>query len=292
DSDGASNMASETELQEWEPMVTPQPRRARISNHPTVDVFDTLLMRRGGGDAITRGLPIENGVTVLRVLIEGDVDHAVLYPPNEAPQIDLYNQTSVQLFSPASKTSSLSPRDVYLVFPGATLDIDMLSVLPAVMPAVDTSSLVGTWHLSMSCDTCNYTLSVTARTDLHFYVDVEPRDMLKLRVTGPAASVRESYLVDEYGNELAKLAFSYQPVTDNDRNLDGHTDGIYADVPLPKVTAAKVYVKIFGRDVKGNYHRITDSVKKILQQTRKRSFINKPYQILRIFERDVSVYLR
>ncbi|XP_045783597.1 uncharacterized protein LOC123879740 [Maniola jurtina] len=251
DTDGSSNLASETELQEWEPMAMPETRRARITNHPNVDVFDTLLTRRLSEEAITLGIPIENGVTVLRIFIEGDVDHAVLYPPNDAPQIDLYNQTSVKLFSKTSKTNSLTPRDVYLVFPGATLDVDMLSVLPAVVPSIDTSALVGMWHLSIRCDTCDYNLSVTARTDLHLYVEIEPRDILKLQVTGAAASVRESSLVDEFGNELVKLPFSYQPVTDGDGDLEGSMADIIADVPLPTVSASKVYVKIVGRDVKG-----------------------------------------
>lgn len=45
--------------------------------------FQTLLVRRGGGEAISLGLPIESGVVALKILIEGAVEHAVLYPSNE-----------------------------------------------------------------------------------------------------------------------------------------------------------------------------------------------------------------
>ncbi|CAH0731111.1 unnamed protein product, partial [Brenthis ino] len=248
DVDSSSNLASDSveELPQWQPSA--EPRRARLNEQPDMDIFDTLLVKRGAGEAITLGIPVENGVTTLRILIEGAVDHAVIYPPNDGPQIDLYNQTSVKMFSPASGTGSVTPRDVFLVFPGATLDFEMLSVLPATL--VD-SSLVGMWHLSVRCETCDYRLTVSARTDLHFKADVEPRDILKLRVTGTVSSVRESSLVDEHGVELAKLSFSYQPMSETDRDMNGAMANIYADVPMPRVTSSTIYVKIIGRDTKG-----------------------------------------
>jgi hypothetical protein len=45
--------------------------------------LQTLLVRRGGGEAISLGVPVEHGVTALKIYIEGAVEHAVLYPPNE-----------------------------------------------------------------------------------------------------------------------------------------------------------------------------------------------------------------
>ncbi|XP_064076147.1 uncharacterized protein LOC113404300 [Vanessa tameamea] len=248
--ESSSNLASETDLQEWEPMTAPGSRRAKFINQPAIDTFDMLLVRRGSEEAITWGIPVENGVMVLRILIEGDVDHAVLYPPSDAPQIDIHNQTSIQLFSSTSKTVSQNPRDVFLVFPGSTLDFDGLSVLPAKSSSADVSALVGMWHLSVRCVTCNYRLSISARTDLHFYVEIEPRDLLKLRVMGPVASVRESALIDEYGLELAKLPFSYQPAADSDHDKDPMSD-ILADIPMPSVTSTETYVKILGRDIYG-----------------------------------------
>lgn len=46
-------------------------------------------------------------------------------------------------------------------------------------------------------------LLITA--DLYFFFIIP--DVLKLRVMGPVASIRESSLVDEYGTELAKIPF-------------------------------------------------------------------------------------
>ncbi|CAH2083473.1 unnamed protein product [Euphydryas editha] len=250
DEDSSSNLASEAELRQWEPIAPTEPRRAKLIK-PDNDMFDMLLVKRGSDEAITLGVPVENGVTALRILIEGTVDHAVLYPPSDAPQIDIYNETSISLFSPASRTGSLDPRDVFLVFPGSTLNFDTLSVLPATSPSVDVSALFGMWHLSVRCETCEYRLSVSARTELHFYAEVEPRDVLRIRVIGPVASIRESSLVDEYGLELAKLSFSYQPASDSNNDQDNPMADIYTDIPLPSVTSSKVYVKILGRDFHG-----------------------------------------
>ncbi|XP_045456328.1 uncharacterized protein LOC123666170 [Melitaea cinxia] len=247
--DSSSNLAAEAKLQQWEPIVHMEPRRAKLTK-PDDDMFDMLLVKRGGDEATTLGVPVENGVTALRILIEGTVDHAVLYPPSDAPQIDIYNQTSISMFSPASKTGSLDPRDVFLVFPGSTLNFDTLSVLPATSLSEDVSALIGMWHLSVRCETCDYKLSVSARTDLHFYAEIVPRDVLKLRVMGPVASIRESSLVDEYGTDLAKIPFSYQP-SDSDHNKDNTMADIYTDISMPSVTSSKVYVKILGRDIHG-----------------------------------------
>ncbi|XP_072946853.1 uncharacterized protein [Epargyreus clarus] len=249
DVDTTNNFATEADLQQWSP-TTPH-RQARVKNYQTaMDMFDTLLVRRGGGEAISVGIPIENGIYALRVYIEGAVDHAVLYPPDDGPQIDLYNQTSVAAFSPASRTNGLSPRDVYLVFPGAKVDIDMLSVVPATPLPMDVSSMVGVWHLSMRCDTCDYRLQVSALSRLHFHTEVGS-ELLKLRVSGPVASVRESVLVDEYGTELAKLAFNYQPMGNSEPEMEGAAAELDADVPLPSVKGSRVYAKIVGRDIKG-----------------------------------------
>ncbi|XP_037296528.1 uncharacterized protein LOC115453643 [Manduca sexta] len=249
DVDGASNFASESEMH-WQPLV--MSRQGRVNND-FEDRFDTLLVRRGGGEAISLGLPVETGVTALRIYIEGAVEHAVLYPPNDAPQIDLYNSSSVEAFSPASRTEGLTPRDVYLLFPGTTFDEDSLSVIPANPKNEEThSGLVGVWHFSVRCDTCDYRLCITARGQIHLDVASNGADALKLRVTGPVASVRESLLVDEYGTELAKLSFSYQPLAGEGQSdrIDPSTE-LVADVELPPVKGSKVYVKIFGRDYRG-----------------------------------------
>ncbi|XP_026325677.1 uncharacterized protein LOC113234551 isoform X2 [Hyposmocoma kahamanoa] len=243
--------SSGTDLNQWEAMK--QPRKGRV--HPIFeeDNMDTLLVRRGGGEAISLGVPVENGVSALRIYIEGLVEHAVLYPPNDAPQIDLYNMTSVMMFSPKSRTEGLSPRDVYLVFPGADPEAAMLSVLP-VKPTLSEAPAptVGVWHLSVRCDTCDYRLCVTAHTQIHFYAEPQPRDMLKIRVLGPVASVRESMLIDEYGTELAKLPFSYQPITSDGLEASaGRPTEVIADVQLPSVKGSKVYAKIVGRDIRG-----------------------------------------
>ncbi|KAL0858443.1 hypothetical protein ABMA27_012319 [Loxostege sticticalis] len=253
DMESSSNLASETELQEWDPMdMMVQTRRGRVNSHVDDEKFETLLVRRGGGEAISLGVPVENGVTALKVYIEGAVEHAVLYPPNDGPQIDLYNTTSVSAFSPASKTEGLTPRDVLLVFPGAKLENDMLSVIPAT-PQQSDAAMVGVWHLSVRCDTCDYRLCVGARAQLHFEVEETPQpDMLKFRITGPVASVRESVLIDEYGLELAKLPYSYPPMSrDPEDNMDSPTAELVADVKIPSVKGSRVYAKIVGRDMKG-----------------------------------------
>lgn len=253
EADSSSNLASESDLQEWDTLIMKQGRRGRLNSGIDYDRFDTLLVRRGGGEAISMGLPVENGVTALKVFIEGAVEHAVLYPPNEAPQVDLYNLTSVASFSPASRTDGLNPRDVYLVFPGADLDADMLSVLPANPSRSEgQASMVGAWHLSVRCDTCDYRLCVTARSQIHFDIETESTDMLKFSIIGPVASVRESLLVDEYGTELAKLAFRYQPVAGDEKSeqIDPSTE-LVASVPVPAVKGSKIYAKIVGRDIRG-----------------------------------------
>ncbi|XP_026747956.1 uncharacterized protein LOC113508944 [Trichoplusia ni] len=253
DVDGSSNFAAETELEQWNPLDPKQGRRGRLNSELGMEKFDLLLVRRGGGQAISLGVPVENGVTALRIFIEGAVEHAVLYPPNDAPQIDLYNATSVAGFSPKSRTEGFSPRDVYLMFPGTSFDLDMLSVLPASpnRPEVQ-AAFVGMWHLSVRCDTCDYRLCVSARAHIHFNVQTDTPDTLKFRVTGPVASVRESQLVDEYGTELAKLPFSYQPMAGEGQNeeIDPIVE-LVADVALPPVKGSKVYAKIVGRDLRG-----------------------------------------
>ncbi|CAK1549493.1 unnamed protein product [Leptosia nina] len=233
------------ELQQWNPLDD-QPRRARVKKLPGYDNFDTLLMRKGGGEAISLGLPVENGVTALKIYLEGAIEHAVLYPPNDGQQIDLYNASSIRSFSRTSSFEGLSPREVYLVFPRMRPDEDMLSVLPA-FPSED-QAMVGLWHLSVRCDLCDYRFRVAAKSSLHFNVDVV-EDMLKLKVTGPVASVRDTLLVDEFGSELAKLPFSYQPLAEMEG--ESNTDNIQAELAIPNVASSNVYVRIFGRDIKG-----------------------------------------
>ncbi|CAB3258259.1 unnamed protein product [Arctia plantaginis] len=243
DIDASSNLA---ELEQWSYLYK-QGRRPKLFQDTTPDKFDLLVVRRGAGQVISLGVPVENGVTALRIFIEGAVEHAVLYPPNDALQIDLYNVSSVSAFSPSSRTEGLSPRDVHLVFPGNTFDFDTLSVLPAY-----DSAFVGMWHLSVRCDTCDYRLCFSAKTLIHFDAVVETANTLKLRVSGPVASVRESQLVDEYGTELAKLTFSYQPMAGDGQNLEYNPNfELVADVALPPVKASKIYTKIVGRDVRG-----------------------------------------
>ncbi|XP_073966310.1 uncharacterized protein isoform X2 [Choristoneura fumiferana] len=250
DSEASSNFASE--LESWDTMEANQPRQARLNSEVEDEKFETLLVRRGGGGAISLGIPVEYGVTALRIYIEGAVEHAVLYPPSDAAQVDLYNTSSVRAFSPASRTDALSPRDVFLVFPGADPDGDMLSVLP-MKPTDSPSAMAGMWHLSVRCDTCDYRLCVAARAQLRFHATAQPNDLLKIRVMGPVASVRESALIDEYGVELAKLPFSYQPIAGDgqDEQMDSPIAELEAVVPLPSVKAAKVYAKILGRDIRG-----------------------------------------
>ncbi|XP_059050371.1 uncharacterized protein LOC131845338, partial [Achroia grisella] len=217
--------------------------------------FQTLLVRRGGGEAISLGVPVDSGVTALRIYIEGAVEHAVLYPPNDAPQIDLYNETSVSAFSPASKSEGQAPRDVYLVFPGVDLNMDTLSVIPAHPSSLEQySGMVGVWHLSVRCNTCDYRLCIAARAQLHFDIETDTPDMLKLRISGPVASIRDSLLIDEYGTELAKLPFTYQPMsTDNNgENIHVPITEVVAEVDLPTVKGSKVYAKIVGRDLQGD----------------------------------------
>lgn len=253
DLEGSSNLAAEAELEQWNPLDPKQGRRGRLNNDLSMEKFDLLLVRRGGGQAIFLGVPVENGVTALRVFIEGAVEHAILYPPNDAPQIDLYNATSVASFSSASRIEGLSPRDVYLMPPGTKHDLNILSVQPAgpSHPEVQ-AAFVGMWHLSVKCDTCDYRMCVSARAHIHFDVETDTPDTLKFRVTGPVASVRESQLVDEYGTELAKLPFSYQPMSRDGQNeeIDPIVE-LVADVALPAVKGSKVYAKIVGRDLKG-----------------------------------------
>ncbi|XP_075989759.1 uncharacterized protein LOC142985454 isoform X2 [Anticarsia gemmatalis] len=252
DVDGSSNLAGEAELEQWNPSDPKLGRRGKLNPEVEVEKFDLLVVRRGGGQAISLGVPVENGVTALRIFIEGAVEHAVLYPPNDAPQIDLYNATSVAMFSPASKTAGMSPRDVYLVFPGSQLDMDTLAVLPASQPRQENQAFVGMWHLSVRCDTCDYRLCVSARAQIHFDVESDNPASLKFRVTGPVASVRESQLVDEYGTELAKLSFSYQPMAGDgqSREVDPIVE-LVAEVAIPPVKGSKVYSKIVGRDLRG-----------------------------------------
>ncbi|XP_013139237.1 PREDICTED: uncharacterized protein LOC106103841 [Papilio polytes] len=240
------------ELQQWEPLAEAQlgPRRARLRQIEE-DSFDTLLVWRGGGEAISLGIPVEAGVTALRILIEGDVDHAALFPPNEAPQVDLFNETSVKQFSSSSRTDGLIPRDVYLAFPGAP-QIDILSVVPVTPTIADASNdLVGVWHLSVRCDSCDYRLSVFARARVHFRAEVN-EESLNLRVIGPVASIRESSLVDEYGTELSKLPFSYPASSNTDPAHTNLVTEIEEEVPLPKIKVSRVYAKILGRNVQGD----------------------------------------
>ncbi|KAJ8706604.1 hypothetical protein PYW07_012682 [Mythimna separata] len=251
DMEESSKLAAETELEPWNPLDK-QGRRGRLNNDVTLEKFDILLVRRGGGQAISLGVPVENGVTALRVFIEGAVEHAVLYPPNDAPQIDLYNATSVASFSPSSRTEGLSPRDVYLIFPGTKYDLNIQPDHPGTNHPEPQARYVGMWHLSVRCDTCDYRLCVSARAHIHFDVETHTPDTLKFRVTGPVASVRESQLVDEYGTELAKLPFSYQPLAGDGQNeeIDPIVE-LVADVALPPVKGSKVYAKIVGRDLRG-----------------------------------------
>ncbi|CAH4033132.1 unnamed protein product [Pieris brassicae] len=230
------------ELQQWNPLDE-QPRRGRVKKYPSFDDFDTLVMRKGGGESISLGIPVENGVTSLKIYLEGAIEHAVLYPPNDGPQIDLYNASSIRAFSAASRSEGLSPREVFLIFPRMAPDESMLSVLP-VYPAED-QAMVGLWHLSVKCDLCDYRLRVAAKSLLHFNVDVV-EDMLKLKVTGPVASIRDTLVIDEYGTELAKLPFSYQPIAETDKQTD-----IFGELGIPSVSSSNIYVRILGRDIKG-----------------------------------------
>ncbi|XP_053622615.1 uncharacterized protein LOC128682111 isoform X2 [Plodia interpunctella] len=250
DMESSSNLASDVE--QWDPVEMLGGRKARLNTQLDVNKFETLLVKRGGGKAISLGMPVESGVSALRIYIEGAVEHAVLYPPNDGPQIDLYNSTSVASFSPASKSEGQSPRDVYLVFPGADPDEDMLSVIPATPTSAEPDPMVGLWHLSLRCDTCDFRLCVAARARLRFDVETVALGTLKLRVSGPVASVRESSLIDEYGTELAKLPFSYQPMTtDGHEAKDNPVSEVVAEVNLPAIKGSKTYVKIVGRDVQG-----------------------------------------
>ncbi|XP_063545150.1 uncharacterized protein LOC134753253 isoform X1 [Cydia strobilella] len=232
--------------------VQAQPRRARLNAIEEDEKFETLLVRRGGGGATSLGIPVEYGVTALKIYIKGDVEHAVLYPPNDAPQVDLYNMTSVRAFSAASRTDELSPREVFLVFPGTDPQNEALKVLP-MKPVDSPSAQAGMWHLSVRCDTCNYHLRVLARAQLHFHASLKATDMLKIRIVGPVASVRESALVDEYGAELTKLPFSYQPIAGDGQDVpqDSPMTEIEETIPLPNVKAKRVYVRILGRDIRG-----------------------------------------
>ncbi|GBP41893.1 hypothetical protein EVAR_86864_1 [Eumeta japonica] len=76
----AARLASE--LGDWG-MDTARARGARLNANIDNEQLETLLVRRGGGDASSLGIPVETGVKALRVLIEGAVEHAVLYPPND-----------------------------------------------------------------------------------------------------------------------------------------------------------------------------------------------------------------
>ncbi|KAG7306609.1 hypothetical protein JYU34_007979 [Plutella xylostella] len=224
-------------------VLEPQARMAKL-NSLTDEKMETLLVKRGGGGAISLGVPVEAGVSALRIYIEGAVEHAVLYPPNDAPQIDLYNQTSVALYSRGSRTDGLSPRDVYLAFTGD----DSLSVLPV---STRSPATAGVWHFSMRCDTCDYRLTIGATASIHFTTSLLDGDGIRLRVVGPVSTVRDSALVDEYGAELSKLTFSYQPAAgEGEHPRPGQQDQeLVAEVPLPRVKASRVYAKIVGRDV-------------------------------------------
>ncbi|XP_061727000.1 uncharacterized protein LOC133532395 isoform X1 [Cydia pomonella] len=232
--------------------VQAQPRQARLNTIEEDEKFETLLVRRGGGGATSLGIPVEYGVTALKIYIEGDVEHAVLYPPNDAPQVDLYNMTSVRAFSAASRTDELSPREVFLVFPGSDPQNDGLKVLP-MKPVDSPSAQAGMWHLSVRCDTCNYHMRVLARAQLRFHASLKATDMLNIRIMGPVASVRESALVDEYGAELTKLPFSYQTIAGDGKNVpqDSPMTELEETIPLPNVKAERVYVRILGRDIRG-----------------------------------------
>ncbi|XP_068627104.1 uncharacterized protein [Battus philenor] len=291
-----NSLPSEAELQQWEPLAEPLlgPRRARL-RQIEADSFDTLLVWRGGGEAISLGIPVEAGVTALRVLIEGAVDHAALFPPNEAPQVDLYNRTSVQQFSSASKTLSLSPRDVYLGFPGAP-ELDMLSVVPVTPMITDVSSgLAGVWHLSVRCDSCDYRLTVFARSQVHFQAEAND-DTLSLRVLGAVTSIRESSLVDEYGTELSKLPFSYAPMTsDSPSDHPNPMTEIEEEVPLPKYKGSRVYAKILGRNVQGDpFVRFAGPIDQELEIRNGRSAIVFPdsaYDLERLEEENTRIHL-
>ncbi|GBP41895.1 hypothetical protein EVAR_86866_1 [Eumeta japonica] len=78
-------------------------------------------------------------------------------------------------------------------------------------------------------------------------------EMLRLRVLGPVATVRETSIVDEYGTELAKLPFSYEPGAGRRRNFepDDEPPALTTDLLLPAVAGSRVYVKITGRDMSG-----------------------------------------
>ncbi|XP_038220414.1 uncharacterized protein LOC119838515 [Zerene cesonia] len=246
------------ELQQWNPTEAQPRREARVKTYPETDDYDTLLMRKGEGEALSLGLPIDNGVTALKIYLEGAVEHAVLYPPNDGAQIDLYNASSIRAFSPPSTAEGTSPRIVHLVFP-TSLD-DTLTVLPAEATDAADRSLAGTWHLSVRCDACVYRLRVAARSSLHLRVDVVD-DMLQMKIYGPVASVRDTILVDEYGSELAKLPFNYQPTSDIDES-SANAD-IQAELQMPNVASSSVYVKIFGRDIKGEpFTRLSRQIQK------------------------------
>ncbi|KAL4712779.1 hypothetical protein ACJJTC_019431 [Scirpophaga incertulas] len=250
DMEDSGNMASVDE-NGWGPTNTLNSRHGRVNSQLEADQYETLLVRRGGGEALSLGVAVENGVSALRIFIEGAVEHAVLYPPNSGPQIDLYNTTSVSRFSKSSRTEGFNPRDVILVFPGQMMETDMLSVIPASPPASD-GSMVGLWHLSIKCDSCDYRLRISARALLHFDIENEKPDMLKFRITGPVSSVRDSTLIDEYGTELAKLSYSYPPLSKEAENAaESLTTELLADVPLPNVKGSRVYAQIAGRDIKG-----------------------------------------
>ncbi|VVC90780.1 unnamed protein product [Leptidea sinapis] len=179
------------ELQQWEPSQV-QRRQAKMRSFSNEDDLDTILVRRGGGEAISLGVPVENGVSALKVIIEG-------------LQIDLYNASSVRSFSIAS---------------------------------------------SVRCDTCNYRLRIAAKSMLHFNVDVGD-DTLIMKVSGAIARIRDAAIIDEFGSDLAKLPFSYQPTADLEHDLMSPLANIETEVTVPSISTSSFYVKIIGRDIKG-----------------------------------------
>ncbi|KPJ00501.1 hypothetical protein RR46_07091 [Papilio xuthus] len=239
------------DLQQWEPLAEAQlgPRRARLRQIEE-DSFDTLLIWRGGGEAISLGIPVEAGVAALRILIEGDVDHAALFPPNEAPQVDLFNETSVKQFSSSSRTDGLVPRDVYLPFPGAP-QIDVMHGKKIF--SLPMHPLIRKVHFHFPSFPYKKKGGKGMRTKLGLR-DAHSSDCnsLNLRVIGPVASVRESSLVDEYGTELAKLPFSYPASSNTNPAHINLVTEIEEAVPLPKLKVSRVYAKILGRNIQGD----------------------------------------
>ncbi|KAI8431455.1 hypothetical protein MSG28_015974 [Choristoneura fumiferana] len=152
------------------PSFEPTQPPATVSAHATLKSWleDGWLRAPAGILVPLRSSALSRARAVWEDLVAAGLDLKdivlVGYDSNAA-QVDLYNTSSVRAFSPASRTDALSPRDVFLVFPGADPDGDMLSVLP-MKPTDSPSAMAGMWHLSVRCDTCDYRLCVAARAQL------------------------------------------------------------------------------------------------------------------------------